>query len=145
MSNAPAAPTNSPPHDRVFGRLERLATAAMLPWLLLSCVSIMALGSPNAIITPMIWVVFICIWSYPLAWLGGRLSARLLRVYGQYDRANLLMKIPGAWGIYLFSMMVLPLAMMPMFSDGYLALMTSCVLSILVTSWAMGFFFRSAE
>ncbi len=55
------------------------------------------------------------------------------------------MKIPGAWGIYLFSMMVLPLAMMPMFSDGYLALMTSCVLSILVTSWAMGFFFRSAE
>lgn len=132
------ATTEVPLHDRIYCRLSRLATSAMVPWLLLSFVSIMAYASPNAIITPLIWALLICVWTYPLVLLAGRCSAWVLRVYGQYDRANTLMSVPGALGAFLYSMLIVPVAVMPFFSDGYLGLMASCLASIIVASWTLG-------
>ena len=133
-----AAPTNIQPHDLVYGRLNRLATAAMLPWMLISFVSIMGFGAPNAIVTPLTWAILVCIWSYPAVWLAGRVVAWVLRVYGQYDRANLMLSVPGAMGAFLFALLVVPLLIMPIFSDGYFGLMASCLVSMLVANWAMG-------
>ena len=137
MSSASAAQSNVQPHDLVYGRLTRLVTAAMLPWMLVSFLSIMAFDSPNAIVTPLTWAILVCIWSYPVVMLAGRVSARVLRVYGQYDRANLFLSVPSAMGAFLFALLVVPIAIMPFFSDGYFGLMASCLVSMLVANWAM--------
>ena len=137
MSAAPAQPA-VPPHDRIFGRLNRLAVAAMVPWMLLSFVSIMAFNSPNAIITPLMWAILICVWGYPGLLMLGRGAAWVLRTYGQYDRANLLMSLPGSLGAFLFAMLFAPLAMLPLFNDSYFALMASCLLSMVLASWIIG-------
>ncbi len=136
--NMSTATPEVPLHDRVYRRLSRLAVSAMLPWLLLSFISIMAFASPNAIITPLTWALLISVWCYPLVLLAGRGSAWVLRVYGQFDRANHMMSVPSALGAFLYSMLIVPVAVMPFFSDGYLGLMASCLRALLwpADDWA---------
>ncbi len=136
MSTAPAN-AEVPAHDRIYGRLSQFTTAAMLPWLVVSIVSLMIFTSPNAIITPLFWAILIGIWSYPLQLVAGRSLAWVLRVYGQYDRANRLMTWPGSMGAFLFAMLIVPLLVVPLFTDGYFGIMASCMLSILVAHWTM--------
>lgn len=125
-------------HEQVYGRLSQLATAAMLPWLIVSAVSLMLFNSPNAIVTPLIWALLLTIWSYPVVLAGGRLTAWTLRVYGQYDRANWLMSWPGSMGAFLFAMLVVPPVVIPFFADSYWGLMASCMLSVLIANLAIG-------
>lgn len=126
-----------PAYELVYGRLSRFSARALLPWMLLSFVSIMAFGSPNAIVTPLIWALLICIWCYPIVMVAGHATAWVLRVYGQFDRANLLMSIPGTLGAFLFAMLVVPLIVMPIFSDGYFGLMASCLVSMWIAHWTI--------
>lgn len=132
------AASEVPPHELIYGRLSRFSTRALLPWMLLSFVSVMAFGSPNAIVTPLIWALLISIWSYPIVMMASHLVAWILRVYGQYDRANLLLSVPGSLGAFLFAMLVVPIVIMPFFSDGYVGLMASCLASIWVAHWTIG-------
>lgn len=110
----------------------------MLPWLLLSIASVMISNSPNAIITPLIRGILIAIWSYPILLIGGRVLAWVLRVYGQYDRANWLLSLPGSMGAFLFAMSIVPLIVVPLFTDSYFGLMASCLLSMWIASLAIG-------
>ncbi len=136
MSTATTQATVSP-QDRVYGRLKQFSTTAILPWMLVSFVSIMAFGTPNAIVTPLMRGILICVWCYPAILLMGRFVAWVLRVYGQYDRANLALSFPSSMGAFLFALLIVPLVVMPFFRDGYFGWMASCLLSIIVASWTM--------
>ncbi|MCC6510580.1 MAG: hypothetical protein IT423_15870 [Pirellulaceae bacterium] len=130
-------------HARCYTKLSRLSNSALIPWMLISFISIMAFGGPNAIITPLTWVMLITIWSYPITTIVCRLVAWTLQRYGQPYKANLAMSISASIGAFLFAMLIAPLLLLPVTGDGYFALMGSGMLSIILAGWTVRRAFRA--
>jgi hypothetical protein len=117
---------------RRSAQLKWLSSSALVPWMVLTLVTVMALATPNIIITPIMWLMLTTVWSYPLVIVGSRAVAALFQRYGWQHKATQALVIPASIGAFQFSMLVAPLALFPVFSDGYFALMGSCLLSIAV-------------
>ncbi len=48
-----------------------------------------------------------------------------------------MLSVPSAIGAFLFALLIVPLIVMPIFTDGYFGLMASCLISMLIANWAM--------
>lgn len=117
-------------HARRRSALLRQTWVSLFPWMLVSFVSIMAFSAPNVIVTPLTWTILLTIWSYPAVALVGYCVSLLC---GRSPRhANLVLAVPASIGAFLFTMLLVPWVVFPLFADGYFGLMASCLLSSLI-------------